>query len=247
MSRERLLEHRRIWTEKPVLAKVYRPWFEALLVQIPPEGRALEVGAGPGFLADEARRARTDARLLAMDVLQVPWNDLVGDGLRLPVRSGRLQAVLGLDLVHHLARPAAFFSEVARVLGPGGRLAVVEPWVTPLSFPIYRWLHQEGCTLGLDPWDPFGVGEGTKDAFDGDAAVVWSLVRRTSAPRWKELGFRPPRVRVLNAFAYLLSLGFKKASLLPTGFVPAVQALDEVTGFAAPLLGLRALAVWEKA
>jgi SAM-dependent methyltransferase len=246
MSRERLLEHRQIWAEKPVLARVYRPWFEALLAQIPPGGRALEVGAGPGFLAQEARRSRADARLLAMDVLQAPWNDLVGDGLRLPVGDGRLDTVLGLDLVHHLARPAAFFTEVARTLAPGGRLAVVEPWVTPLSFPVYRWLHQEGCRPGLDPWDPFGVGEGTKDAFDGDAAVVWSLVRRTSASRWKELGFQPPRVQVLNAFAYLLSLGFKRGSLLPTGFVPAVQALDDALAFASPLLGLRALSVWEK-
>lgn len=246
MSRERLLEHRRIWAEKPVLARVYRPWFDALLALIPPGGRALEVGAGPGFLAEEAKRRRHDARLVSMDVLQVPWNDLVGDGLRLPMGEGVLQAVLGLDLVHHLARPAAFFGEVARVLGPSGRLAVVEPWVTPLSFPIYRWLHQEGCSPGLDPWDPFGVGDGAKDAFDGDAAVVWSLVRRTSAARWRELGFQPPRVRVLNAFAYLLSLGFKKRSLLPLWAVARAQALDESLGFASPLLGLRVLAVWEK-
>jgi hypothetical protein len=102
VSRERLLEHRRIWEEKPSLAEVYRPWFEALLAEIPPRGRALEVGAGPGFLAEYARRKRADARLLAMDVLQVPWNDLVGDGLRLPVGTGRLDTVLGLDLVHHL-------------------------------------------------------------------------------------------------------------------------------------------------
>jgi SAM-dependent methyltransferase len=245
VSRERLLEHRRIWEEKPSLAEVYRPWFDALLAEIPPRGRALEVGAGPGFLAEYARLKRADARLLAMDVLQVPWNDLVGDGLRLPVGTGRLDTVLGLDLVHHLARPAAFFAEVARALAPGGRLAVVEPWVTPLSFPVYRWLHQEGCSPGLDPWDPFGVGEGTKDAFDGDAAVVWSLVRRTSASRWRELGFEPPRVRVLNAFAYLLSLGFKKGSLLPLGLLRPVQALDDVLAFAAPLLGLRVLLVFE--
>ena len=247
MSRERLLEHRQIWAEKPVLAQVYRPWFLALLAEVPAGGRALEVGAGPGFLAEEAKSRRHDARLVGMDVLQVPWNDLVGDGLRLPLGRGVLQAVLGLDLVHHLARPAAFFSEVARVLGPSGKLAVVEPWVTPFSFPIYRWLHQEGCTPGLDPWDPFGVGDGAKDAFDGDAAVVWSLVRRTSPARWRELGFKPPRVRVLNAFAYLLSLGFKKGSLLPLGAVGAAQALDRGLGFAAPLLGLRVLAVWEKA
>src|SRR6185295_12227033 len=64
MSRERLVEHRQIWAQKPVLAQVYGPWFEALLAEIPAGGRALEVGAGPGFLAEEARRRRRDARLV---------------------------------------------------------------------------------------------------------------------------------------------------------------------------------------
>lgn len=246
MSRELLVEHREIWNGKPVLARVYRPWFDALLAEGGPGARLLEVGAGPGFLAAYARTARPDLRLTSMDVLEAPWNDLVGDGLRLPLREGAVQAVLGLDLVHHLARPAAFFAEVARVLAPGGRLAVVEPWVTPLSFPVYRWLHQEGCRPGLDPWDPFRVGEGEKDAFEGDAAVVWALVRRTPAPRWRELGFEPPRVRVLNGFAYLLSLGFKRGSLLPASLTPAVQGMDRAAGFAAPLLGMRAFAVWTK-
>jgi SAM-dependent methyltransferase len=246
VSLDVLSDHRRVWSRKPALARVYRPWFEALLGEIPRGGRALEVGAGPGFLAEFARVSRPDLKLAAMDVLETPWNDLVGDGLRLPVRREVLQAVLGLDLIHHLARPAAFFREAARVLVAEGKLVVVEPWVTPFSFPIYRWLHQEGCRPGLDPWDPFGVGEGGKEAFEGDAAVLWAVVRRTSASRWAELGFRPPRLQVLNGFAYLLSLGFKPRSLLPASWVPGVQALDEALGGAAPFLGMRALAVWEK-
>jgi hypothetical protein len=76
---------------------------------------------------------------------------------------------------------------------------------------------------------------------------VWNLVRRTGAAQWRDLGWKPPRVRVLNAFAYLLSLGFKRGSLLPAGVVGAIQALDDALGFAAPVLGLRVLAVWEKA
>ena len=226
---------------------MYRPWFDLLLDLVPAEGRALEVGAGPGFLAEYARARRPDLRLLTADILATPWNDLVADGLRLPVRSGTVSVVLGLDFVHHLARPAAFFEEAARVLAPGGCLAVVEPWVTPFSFPIYRWLHQEGCRPYLDPWDPFGRGEGKKDAFEGDAAVPWALVRRTSRERWAELGLLPPRLRLLNGFAYLLSLGFKRGSLLPQRLVPALQGLDSALASAAPLLGLRALATWEKA
>ena len=104
----------------------------------------------------------------------------------------------------------------AVVLRPAGRIAVIEPWVSVLSFPVYRWLHQEGCTLGIDPWDPFGhPATDGKDPFQGNAAVLWRLVRATPTARWLELGFEPPRVTRLNGFAYLMSLGFRKASLLP--------------------------------
>ena len=247
VSCPRLLDHRRLWALKPVLARVYEPWFDALLAAVPQGGRALEVGAGPGFLAEHARRRRPDVRWTAMDVLETPWNDLVGDALRLPIRGGSANAVVGLDLVHHLARPAPFFQEAARVLAPGGRVAVVEPWVTPLSYPVYRYLHQEGCHLGLDPWNPFGVGEhGAKDAFDGDAAVVWRLVGTTPAARWHELGFAPPRARRLNSFAYLLSLGFKEASLLPLPLVPTLQALDTWLAPASPVFGMRAFVTWDR-
>jgi SAM-dependent methyltransferase len=247
MSRERLDEHRRVWAAKPVLAQVYGVWFDALLSELPP-GRALEVGAGPGFLREYARPRRPDISWIAVDVIPAPWNDLAADVLELPLGSGTVGSVVGLDLVHHLASPRRFFQETARVLSPGGRIVVVEPWVTPLSFPIYRWLHEEGCTLGLNPWDPFHLKEGeTKKAFQGDAAVVRRLLVETSAREWQSLGFRPPRRRILNGFAYLLSLGFKKGSLLPRRATPFFLGLDQRLRSAAPLLGMRALVVWERA
>jgi SAM-dependent methyltransferase len=243
----RLAEHRRIWEGKPVLARVYAVWFDALLASLPERPRVVEVGAGPGFLSGHARRRMPDLRWVATDLLETPWNDLVADGLRLPFRARAFDAVVGLDLVHHLARPAAFFAEAARVLRPGGRIAVIEPWVSPLSYPIYRWLHQEGCTLGLDPWDPFGraATEG-KDPFQGDAAVLWRLVGATPPARWAELGFEAPRVTRMNGFAYLLSLGFREGSLLPAraaaGFIETDRALAPLSRY----LGMRALAVWER-
>lgn len=246
-SRARLEEHRRIWESKPVLAKVYRPWFDALLSEVEPRSRALEVGAGPGFLSEYARSARPDVDWLASDLVVTPWNDLAADGLRLPFAAGRFDVLAGLDLLHHLARPRAFFEEAARVLRPAGRAVFVEPWVTPLSYPVYRYFHQEGCTPGLDPWDPFALAPGdAKDAFDGDAAVVWRLVRSTPEEAWRELGFHPPRIRPFNGFAYLLTLGFRPRSLLPPGGAALLMAVDSGLGRAASALGLRALAVWDK-
>jgi SAM-dependent methyltransferase len=247
MSRERLESHRAIWDGKPALGAVYAVWFDWLLGTVAPGGRVLEVGAGPGFLSAYARARRPDLRWVASDVTAVPWNDLVADGLALPFPAGAFDAILALDLVHHLARPGAFFVEAARVLRPCGHVAVVEPWVTPLSFPIYRWLHEEGCTPGLDPWNPFGVSSAPKDAFAGDAAVVWRLVRDTPEARWREMGLDPPRATVLNCFAYLLSLGFRPGSLLPRSLVPFLLRADRRTGALAPWLGLRVQVLWTRA
>jgi SAM-dependent methyltransferase len=243
----RLAEHRRIWEKKPVLSRVYAVWFDALLSALPPRPRVVEIGAGPGFLSGHARRRAPGQPWVATDVLETPWNDLVADGLRLPFRAGTFDAVVGLDLVHHLARPAAFFAEAARVLRPGGRIAVIEPWVSALSYPVYRWVHHEGCTLGLDPWNPFGHAQTDgKDPFQGDAAVLWRLVRSTGPERWRELGFEPPAVTCLNGFAYLLSLGFREGTLLRGPLAPALMGADRALAPLARYAGMRALAVWEK-
>jgi SAM-dependent methyltransferase len=246
MSLERLREHRRLWDRKPLLRSVYRVWFDLLLGELAGARRVLEIGAGPGLFSGHARERRPGTRFVVSDILPAPWNDLVADGARLPFQDAAFDAVAAVDLVHHVARPAAFFSEVARVLSPGGRLVVVEPWVSPLSFPVYRWMHEEGCRLSLDPWDPFGAGTG-KDPFEGDAAVVWRLVRDTPAARWRELGFRRPRVRLLNGFAYLASLGFREAALAPRAAARPLLALDRLTSPLARAVALRALVVWETA
>jgi len=248
VSRALLDDHRKVWLAKPALQRIYGVWFDAILKETPPAVRALEVGAGPGLLRAHARSMRPDLHLVASDIETVPWLDLTADCMRIPVRDHALHAIVGLDVIHHLAQPAAFFAEAARTLAAGGRIAVVEPWVTPFSYPIYRWLHQEGCRLDLDPWDPFRLeGKGRKDAFQGDGAVVSRLVRTTDDARWRSLGFEPPRLTILNAFAYLLSLGFKRGTILPSPLVGPLLALDRGARALAPWVGLRALVVWERA
>lgn len=244
MSRQTLEEHRRLWAAKPPLRDVYAVWFDALLETLGAARDVLEVGSGPGFLSVHARA--TGRRWLAADILAAEWNDLAADATRLPFRSGTFDAIAAVDVLHHLAQPAVFFEEARRVLRPGGRIVAVEPWVTPLSFPVYRWLHQEGCRPGLDPWDPFGGTRGDKDPFQGDAAVVWALVRKTPDARWRELGFGPPRLALLNGFAYLPTLGFRPGSLLPRGLTRALIRIDRWTAPVARWTGLRALAEWPR-
>ena len=242
MSLDLLREHRRVFSEKSVLADVYGVWFDRLLEGLPKNARVLEAGAGPGLFAPHARRVRPDLVWVALDLIETAWNDIVADAQILPFRDATFDAVVGVDFVHHLSTPLEFFREVARVLKPGGELRVVEPWVSPFSYPIYRFLHQEGATLGLDPARPFKKGN-SKAPFDGDAGVTRAIARKVDRAVWLGAGFAgSPEFSPLNGFAYLLSLGFKGGSLLPRFLVRPMIRLDAAlpNGFTAMRVAIRA-------
>ena len=77
--------------------------------------------------------------------------------------------------------------------------------------------------------------------------MPWRIVRDARADDWRRFGLGTPHVTRLNAFAYLLSLGFRQASLLPVGLAGAVQRFDRWSGALAPLTALRAFLVWDTA
>jgi SAM-dependent methyltransferase len=246
VSREQLERHLEIWRAKPELRRVYEVWFDLLLEEIPAGALVVEVGAGMGNFAAHARRRRPDLRWIATELAVTGWNDVVADALRLPFRDGSVDAIVGVDVLHHLARPRWFFAECARVLRGSGRLALVEPWVSVFSYVIYRFFHQESCSFS-DPWQPFAeTGDTTKAAFDGNAALLRMLVRRADGREWPALGFAAPRVSLVNALAYALTLGFRRPSLLPASAAPAAIRVDRWLRPLAPLLALRATVVWTR-
>jgi demethylmenaquinone methyltransferase/2-methoxy-6-polyprenyl-1,4-benzoquinol methylase len=71
--------------------------------------------------------ARTDAPLLQ------------GDALRLPVRAGSVDGVTCGFALRNLVELAPFFAELARVLRPGGRIALLEVDTPPNR--LMRWGH----------------------------------------------------------------------------------------------------------
>jgi SAM-dependent methyltransferase len=128
-AQEIISEHGRIWHRKPTLRRIYREEFSARLISYRrPSGISVELGAGPGFL----REMRTG--VLLTDVIWSPWLNGVVDAQTLPFKSATIANLMGLDMLHHLAGPLALLREAERVLIPGGRLILVEPWVTPVSY-----------------------------------------------------------------------------------------------------------------
>lgn len=88
----------------------------ALRDAVGPAGAVIGVDLTPAMLEASVRAGRDRAGVL-----------LLADVARLPLRSGSLDAVFAAGLIAHLPEPAENLRELARVVRPGGQLALFHP------------------------------------------------------------------------------------------------------------------------
>jgi SAM-dependent methyltransferase len=131
------------------------------------DGReVLDVGCGFGGTLDHVRTRNPGCRLLGLNIdlrqleagrrLLGPDGDgsislVAGDGCRLPVADASLDHVLAVECVFHFPSRKAFFEEAARVLRPGGALALSDFLMAPGSLATVAGT-MAGSGLGDNDW-----------------------------------------------------------------------------------------------
>ena len=233
MSEQILSDHRRTWETKPVLRAIYHDFYRRITAMCRP-GETLEIGGGSGILKNFL------PDVISTDVVFMPWLDAVADAQNLPFRSGRFGNIVGIDVLHHIEMPRRFFFEVERVLAPGGRLILVEPAITPVSWVYYKFLHPEPVELDANPLmeqepDP------DRAPFDANQAIPTLLFGRHR----REFAASFPQLRLLSCekislIAYPLSGGFRRWSLVPERLVDLILKFeDSLTPVLGPLMAFR--------
>jgi SAM-dependent methyltransferase len=239
----RFEEHRRAWEANPALRTLYAEWYGRVAAELPPAslGLRVELGSGPGF----ARSFIPDLELT--DLCRAPWHDREVSAEALPYETGSVGALVLFDVLHHLPAPRRFFAEAVRVLRPGGRVVMCEPYISALSYPVYKFLHEEPVDLGADPLAPAAVGPG-RDPFDSNQAIPTRLFgrgRRAFESEFPTLGVRA--VRRLAGVSYPASGGFSRGPLLPAPLWKALHGLEARLPEAVfRLMGFRMLVTLEK-
>ncbi len=231
-----------IWRRKPVLRAVYQSLYQKIAAHAL-TGATLEIGSGIGnFSLPESSITRLDIQ--ASDQV-----DVVGDAHDLPLDDNSFDNIVLFDVLHHLDCPLIFFAEANRVLKPSGRIIMVEPAITPLSYPFYNWLHEEPVDMSWQP-DPKCRPDPHKDPYDSNQAIPTLLFGKykNSFAADAALPFTVTTKKYLSLFVYPLSGGFKRWSLIPALLAqPLLKIDDTLSLFLGRFFGFRLLVVLEKA
>jgi SAM-dependent methyltransferase len=216
---ETTLLRRSILQDKKFLRKIYQKWYTLAEAHLPNmTGPVLELGGGAGF-ANEVI-----PELLCSDIMTVHSNDLACDACHLPLKDEVLRAIVMFNVLHHITDTLQFLKESYRCVRPGGRLFMLEPWVTPWSSMIYSRFHHEPFDPAWKKWSLPKSGP----LSGGNDALPWILFERDWERVEEIIPWRLVSVWPLMPFSYLLSGGIAMRSFLPGwmyGPVTAVEAL----------------------
>ena len=110
--------------------------------------------------------------------------DVIGDAMRIPLRSASIDTVLATELMEHLPSPYGFLMEVARVLREQGTLILSVPFMEPLHeeprdyyrftpFSLRLLLEEHGFTI-RQIWTKGGWWSVVLGSFVNQALYNWA-------------------------------------------------------------------------
>jgi len=123
-----------------------------------PSDTVLDVGAGTGFLTEGA--AKIARKVIALDFSEAMTGESrlklsgrnvefkIGNVEQIPLPDASVNAVIGNMILHHCLNPDVALKDMARVLAPGGRLALSD-----LQQHNYEFLRTEHA----DRWLGFNI------------------------------------------------------------------------------------------
>ena len=231
-----------VFLKKTALQDVYESFYAKMHEHCNEFGKTLEIGSASG------KSKNSFKNIFLSDVVFSHHSDTVCDAHFLPFKNKNFSNIIAIDTFHHLENPLMFVKEASRILTNGGRMALIEPLVTPISQIVYKFFHDEDCSTNINPFQINAPDQKRNPLKDGNNGLPTAFFLKKKDSFHKEF----PELKIvkfqrLSLFVYPLTGGYKNWCLIPSVLV---KSLLKVENFLLPLLGrlmaLRMLVVIEK-
>ena len=128
-------------------------------------------------------------------------------------------------VLHHIPNVRRFLSEASRCLRIGGKVLMIEPWVTPWSRIVYTYLHHEPFDAEVKDWSFSSSGP----LSDANIAIPWMVFKRDRQTFESEF----PELRILEIkpflpFRYVVSGGLALRNIVPGFTNPLWIGLERI-------------------
>lgn len=234
-----IVEHRALWRRKSGLRDYYTTQIFNRMIPEIVDGPTLQLGTGAGLFSQYY------PGMVNSDITAHDGVDVTTDVHDLQFDDDSFANIVGIDVLHHFAKPGLALRECARILRPGGRLILVEPWAGPLGWLFFRFAHHEDCADIDNPWDD--AFPESKNPMDGNAAIPITVLHK----RASELRRHVPNLRIsmsepFGCLSVILTGGFQKIGL-PAPIIRIFYIIENLMPRSImALIALRAMFVLEK-
>jgi len=180
-------------------------------------GSGVEFGAGAGLSSYFLK----GYNILISDFCNSDW--LSGkniDAMNSGLPSGNFDYVLVSNVIHHLDKPRLFFDEALRILKPGGKIIIIEPYSSLLMRIFLRIKKHEQVINSVYPLDEeYSFKKYAKSEKDGNNAVGKMLFKKPDKFLKKYPGFEIIK-KSCSEFSVFLNSGgqYSKSPYIPLPF-----------------------------
>jgi len=230
------------WNKKPLLRTIYRDFHRVIAARLSglENPYVVELGSGIGNIKEIIPDC------MRTDLFPNPWIDQTENAYALSFADGTLSDLILFDVFHHLRHPGTALHEFERVLRPGGRVLIFDPFISLMGALVFGALHTEPISWReyIDWYAPKGWSAQDSDyyAAQGNATrIFFGRLDKSLLKNWTVVS----RQR-FAAISYVASGGYSGPQLYPERAYRLMQGIDQVLNHLPPLFATRTLVVLEK-
>lgn len=212
-----------ILSQKKILLNWYEDIYNFMRENISSQSINVEIGSGSSKLYEYIDG------VIKSNIIFISENDIVFSCYEMPFKDSSVGNIIMISVFHHLQYPEHFLKEAERVLKPGGRLLISDPYISLLSFPLWKYLHPEGCNTKKTGFNVEGNPNPLTDANSANATLMFSSGAKNL--NWENGRLKLHAVKYHSKFKYWIAGGYNFPQFIPTCFLPFINIMEKTFSF----------------